>query len=177
MEIEFEGKIVKPNKAGYYKCPYCPPPTNYPSKKWKTVKGFEKHILECYHKPSKTKVRKEEEVRNNLIVESLKKEVLDTLELRVGDEVFYVKETVVKPEYEYRGERRVRVRYESVCKYTAERSIVNGFGFPSFVRSNMIINGKIKMSHLCPDMETAIKLANEKQIKHEEHLRFSSECR
>ena len=42
--IEFEGKIVKPNKNGLYYCPYCKSKTGYSSPKWKTEKGIKGNI-------------------------------------------------------------------------------------------------------------------------------------
>lgn len=50
--IDFEGKKVKPTKAGFYKCPFKCGPDGFPQPKWKTAAGFKGHMLKCPKRPS-----------------------------------------------------------------------------------------------------------------------------
>ena len=51
-EIEFEGKTVKPNRNGFYKCPFNCHDDRFGAPKWKTEKGFRQHMEKCKGKPS-----------------------------------------------------------------------------------------------------------------------------
>ncbi len=185
MEIEFEGKKVKPNAQGFYKCPYCKP-NGYPAKKWKTSNGFIKHTQECGYAPSKVKIREEKQASQKAEFELLKQEALKLSGLRIDDEIYYVKEITVKPEYEQRGTRRVRVRYEAVMRYEAVTTKIASLDFidlsyaPSaeyVLNNSLVINLNIRFRQICLSKQIAEEKAKERQINHEEHLRFSAECR
>lgn len=51
-EIIFENVTIKPSKLGYYKYPFKCHDSRYPQPKWKTEKGFMKHLEKCNMKPS-----------------------------------------------------------------------------------------------------------------------------
>jgi hypothetical protein len=50
--IDFEGVMVDP-KRGCYVCPFRCGRQDYPTPKWKTEKGFRKHMGECPQRPSR----------------------------------------------------------------------------------------------------------------------------
>ncbi len=50
--IYFEGQMVKPSKAGFYKCPFKCGSPGFPQPKWKTEGGFRNHMLSCKNRPS-----------------------------------------------------------------------------------------------------------------------------
>ena len=64
--IEFDGKIVKPNKSGFYKCPFNCGDPRYTKPKWKTEKGFRQHMVKCSKRPSfiSSKMEKEKMIWN-----------------------------------------------------------------------------------------------------------------
>lgn len=93
--------------------------------------------------------------------------------MEVGDTINYVREIIVKPEYEWRGTRRVRARYEAVKRYeasTAEVVEVRG-------ESARIFGGMVYDDMICATKEDAVKLASERTKGDQEHRDFSSRCR
>ena len=136
-EIEFEGIKIKPNKTGYYKCPFgCHTNSSYPKPKWKTEKGFRKHLEGCFMKPSeveKCDIEKKKKYNEQLerinILESLIPEFLEKFEYKIGDEISYVQKVIVKDTHEWKGERYVRVRYEPILRYDAINTTVRSIHF------------------------------------------------
>lgn len=178
---------IKPNKQGFYKCPYCPPSTNgYPARKWKTEKGILKHLSECNYTPEKMLLKKEKEESDKIKFDILVREALQLLNIGNGDRIYYVKSIVVKPEYEWRGNRRVRVRYEEVLKFEACSVMVHSidakysdyFTTANAVLTNcLFINGTIMFDQICADRSSAELKAKKLQDNHDAYLKFSSECR
>ena len=99
-EIEFEGKIIKPSKTGIYKCPFGCGRKDYPAPKWKTEKGFMRHLENCYMRPSAVEKRNNEkqqknndQIERNNILETLKDLFIATLKYKIGDEISFVKKS------------------------------------------------------------------------------------
>lgn len=185
-EIEFEGKIVKPMKNGYYKCPYKCGRADYPQPKWKTESGFRRHMETCTGKPSAVKARTEkaEDVRKKY--DEIKAQVLGSLEYKVGDVVCYVKETIVKGTHEWRGERRVRVRYEAVKKFEARQAEITSIDFADYpmvptveyARTNLLrFNKHISLLDLATSLDAAKIIAEAKQKAYDDHVEFSKSVR
>ena len=123
--IEFEGKIVKPNKNGLYYCPYCKSTTGYSRPKWKTEKGFKGHMAKCMSKPSVVDQIKNKQNENQVEFDKMKIEVLSNLEYKIGDKIVYIREIIIKPTHEQRFNRMVRVRYEAVKRWEAYEGVIS----------------------------------------------------
>lgn len=182
-EINFEGKIVKVNKQGYYKCPYKCGPSGYPARKWKTENGFLKHTKECPNRPSVVKSNEKERIIAKNIGDKLKQKIIEDLKWKIGDEINYVDEIVIKPTHEEKWGRMVRVRYEEVKRFEAKKTIINSIDFfPStylpnadYVKNNLLcFNSKIPIYRVYSSFEEAKEKAKDYQLKHDDHLRFSS---
>ena len=88
--IEFDGKIVKPNKSGFYKCPFNCGDPRYPKPKWKTEKGFRQHMEKCSKRPSFISSKIEKEKNDLELIEKMKLELLTTLPFKVGDKIICI---------------------------------------------------------------------------------------
>jgi hypothetical protein len=174
-EFDFEGKIVKPNKNGLWKCPFNCGDPRYPQKKWKTKKGFIKHSEKCPKRPSLLKKIEEEQNIKKTLFEKERKEILEKYHLKIGDEIIYIKEHIIKPTHVKRGNRMVKVRYEAVVKYIVQKGIIKKIDINSYKK--IIINDHISQFDVYPTMEDALVVASEKQIAYEKHCEFSSNCR
>ena len=88
--IEFEGLKIKPSR-GVYKCPFNCSNPNYPTQKWKTEKGFIRHLESCYKRPSF--ISKQNEDKKKLLdeFEEIKKEYLPTIKYKIGDNIWWVR--------------------------------------------------------------------------------------
>lgn len=135
--IEFEGIKIKPTKSGYYKCPFgCHTNSSYPQPKWKTEKGFRKHLECCFMKPSEVekrdiekKKKDNEQLERNNILETLIPEFLEKIEYKIGDEISYVQKVIVKDTHEWKGDRHIRVRYEPILRYDAINTTIRSIHF------------------------------------------------
>lgn len=190
--INFEGKIVKPTPTGIYRCPYNCSQKGYPAKKWKTESGFKKHMTECPKRPSAVEKRNEAELaRLDMVndwkntLEYLKEELLYSLNIKVGQEVYWVRGIVVKDTHEWRGNRSVKVRYEPVLSFVPEKTIVISFTFEAPVREPdldyakqlLIINNVVHYTALVDSFEKAKDIAFEKTKADEDHRNHSSMLR
>ena len=161
--IIFEGVVIKPTKSGYYKCPFNCYDSRFPQPKWKTEKGFMKHLQKCNMKPSVVLERemKIQEKNNQInewkeILEELKPIILSNLKINIGDEICFIKCIIVKDTHEQRWNRRVRVRYEPILRYEAVRTTVisinflNPYQLPTLENAiNLVyLNQGIKISEL-----------------------------
>lgn len=186
-QIVFDGRLI--NKGWrYYYCPFeCGDP-RYPPPKWKTKKGFQGHLKKCPKNPSVIKKKKE---KNKEILPYFAKMVH---KYSIGNILYYIKETVIKPthEYHYGGiiagvkySRRVRVRNEAVLKYTVKEITVKNISFrypesEEFNKEklkNFIIYNEINVNSLFANKEECEESANKKQKDHEEYLDLCSRCR
>ena len=134
--IIFENVVIKPSKSGYYKCPFNCHDSRYPQPKWKTEKGFMKHLEKCNMKPSVVSQceMKKQEIDNQInewkeILDELKPIILSNLGLNIGDEICFIKCIIVKDTHEQRYNRMVRVRYEPILRYEAVRTTITSINF------------------------------------------------
>lgn len=148
-EIEFEGKIVRPNRNGVYYCPFnCHNNGDggFGAPKWKTEKGFRQHMEKCKGKPS-FKNRIDERTAANIAASQA---VIDKfiIDHPIGSELIISTYDVTKPKYEQRGSRMVKVRYEEVRRYYAARITINSLipnsgHNPSFLINNTYWRGDV----------------------------------
>jgi len=182
--IEFEGK--KCGNGGYYLCPFNCHRADYPRPKWKSEKGFRTHMASCPKRPSLLKLKEENNELEQGHYLHLQKEVLNAIPYDIGQKIAYVVRIVVKPEYEQRGNRQVRVRYEPVLRFEAFEAEIRSISFreskhfPSvqYVRDNLLyFNTGISIRDICCDFQTAKELAERKTKEDEEYRHRSSMIR
>lgn len=192
QEIIFEGVKIKSTKTGIWRCPFgCHTDKRYPAPIWKTKKGFMRHLEKCYMRPSaieKRNIEKQkknnEQKERNKILETLKDSFISTLPYKIGDEISYVKEIIVKDTYEWRGNRSVRMRYEPILRYDAIKTVILSINFkepnimPTIDNMDKFVyfNNGIKLSELMK-YEDAVKIAKEKTRADEKYRHNSSMLR
>ena len=118
--IYFEDKKISPGKDGQYKCPFKCGRAGYPSRRWKTMAGFMKHLNECPRSAAGRKRAEEKDTLARIAAEEYKAKALAAIGHKVGDTIHFVHEIIVKPEYERRGSRQVRMRYEPVKRFVGK---------------------------------------------------------
>lgn len=184
--IEFEGKRVDPGKKGVYRCPFNCGRLDYAQPTWKTEKGFRSHMETCSKRPSLLQRQKENEELERSHFETIKNEVLATLEYEIGQKVAVVKEVVVKPTHEWRGTRLVHVRYEAVKRFEALEIEIKSFDFTTstyfrtaqHVKQNcLFINNDYRLSAICQSIEHAQERAKQMQKSYDDNCAFASACR
>lgn len=176
-DIEFEGVTVKP-KRGVYRCPFDCGDKRFGPPSWKTEAGFRKHMARCYQRPSaiakRTEKTEADEREQQAAVSKRQTEAFAKLTHKIGDEIFFVCETILKPTHVMRGGRMRRVRYEEEKHFSAGRAIIMHIGFDGW---QVIFNHGIKARTLKASMTEAEKHAAESQRAYDEHVKFSSFCR
>jgi hypothetical protein len=191
-EVYFEGVKIKPTKAGFYKCPFgCHTNTGYPAPKWKTEKGFIRHLEKCNMRPSLIKIKEDKqqeklkELNNRKdILESLKDEFLKTFNYKIGDSISFVKRIVVKDTHEWRWNRSVKVRYEPILKFEAVRTNISSINFslpeetPTIENISKFVyfNNGIYLSEILK-YEDAVRIAKEKTLSDEIYREECFRCR
>jgi len=184
--IEFDGKLVKPNKSGFYKCPFNCGDPRYPKPKWKTEKGFRQHMDKCPNSPSFINSKLEKEKNDLEIIERMKSELLTTLPYKIGDKIIYVKEIIVKPTHVQRGDRMVKVRYEAVKDFQAREDEIRTIDIQYFgyipkdineLKHYLVFNGHVSLSSLCQTMNEAKERANKEKESYQKDCDFASMCR
>jgi hypothetical protein len=171
--IEFEGKTVKPTKGGVYHCPYNCSDPGYPRKKWKTEKGFRKHMEKCPNSPSAAQRKLDEQAHRKAESDAKAQEAMKDCPHKIGDTVFYVREIITSPTHKHNGQRMVRVRYEAKKRFQAETVEIKRFGFDY----SLYANDGIRLDNLCETMQAAEAKAVEMQAGYDEHCEFSARCR
>jgi hypothetical protein len=173
--IYFEDKKIKPHKDGKYRCPFHCGRSGYPAPKWKTMKGFLKHLNECPNSGAGRK--KQEEVNKILMVaeEKRKEEALSACPHKIGDIIYFVHEVITKPEYVRRGDRMVRMRYEPEKAFYAERIVIESIDWDG--SCGIIFNRSFHPRVLCASWEEAQKQAVEAAISYKEYLDDCARCR
>lgn len=183
--IEFDGKQVKPNKQGVYKCPFKCGSSGYPEPSWKTEKGFRKHMTTCPKRPSYLKDKQEMEAAERTAFEPIRAEILKSIDLKVGDKIAVVKEWIVKPTHELRFNRMVRVRYEAVKRFEGMEIVVNKIDVRQsyftdlelIKKTCLYINDEFRLSDICLTLEKAKARAIEQQMTYDAACEFASQCR
>lgn len=184
--IEFEGKQVKPGKNGAYKCPFNCGDPRYSTPSWKTEKGFRSHMAVCGKRPSLLQRQKENEELERSHFDTIKNEVLASLEYEKGQTIAVVKEVIVKPTHEYRGTRLVHVRYEAAKRFDALEIEIKSFDFfpnsycktAQQVKENcLLINNEYRLSAICQSLTHAKQKADQMKKSYDEQCQFASNCR
>lgn len=166
-----------------FRCPYRCHDKNYPAPKWKTEKGYLKHLETCIKNPDNIKKKKEE---FNIVLEKfneIKNDFLLNFPYKIGQKIYYVREYIIKPTHVQRGNRQVRVRYEAEKRFEANESIINSIDvnfngvIPKDISSNVIINGFVKLNMICDNMNAAIEKAKLDNDSYKEYCNFASFCR
>ena len=171
--IDFEGKKVKPRR-GYYYCPYDCSDPRYPERKWKTEKGFRKHMEKCPSCPS-AELREAQEKKQREEANEIKgKEAIASITQKIGDKVYYVHKYIVKPTHEWRRSRKVHVRYDAVIKYSAETAIIDSISYNGYT---VVFNDHITVKSLCDTLQEAEQKAIEAQKSYDESVRQAKMCR
>ncbi len=174
--IDFEGKQVIPKK-GLYRCPFHCGAPGYAAKTWKTEAGFRKHMAACPKSPSALKRQKERIGMERAEYEQRKADALAKVTQKVGDEVFWVREIIVRDCYEQWGTRRVRVRYEPVKRFEARRDKIESIDYEGYsVYFNHRALGFTPWT-ICDSMEDARTKAKEKQRAYDEWCEEAARCR
>lgn len=173
IEIEFEGKIVKPSSNGYYKCPFKCGNSGYPQPKWKTEKGFRQHMINCPKKPSYLLEKKRKEDERKIEYENRKEEALKNCKYKIGDKIFYWYEVITKPTHEQRGNRMVHVRYEAEKMFGATETEIKTINYDHAIYFN---NG-IRVNEICETLKDAEEMALKARKAYDEHCKFSQLCR
>lgn len=169
--IEFDGKQVKPNKQGVYKCPFKCGNPSYSEPTWKTEKGFRQHMTKCHKRPSFLKDQQEKEAAEQAAFEPIRAEILASIDIKVGDKLAVVKEWVLKPTHELRFNRMVRVRYDAVKRFEGIEIVVNKIDVrPSTLPNKewiknqcLYINDEFRLMDICSSLEKAKERATEFQ--------------
>lgn len=172
--VNFEGKIVKPDKKGIWRCPYKCGDLRFPAPKWKTISGFMAHMKKCTMRPSAVEAReKEKEKRHEIEIikaiefEEKRKIEIDKSPHKIGDTIHYVGIEVVKPTHEWRFTRWVRVRYNEVRKYHARTGIIKSHDYTKY---GLIYNGHIELQNIFSTLEEAKRVATERQAGYNEFV-------
>lgn len=172
--IDFEGHLVKPDKRGFYRCPYACGDARFPARKWKTEAGFRKHMGECGYRPSAVKARLTADEARKAADEIRKAEALATCPYKIGQRIHYVREVILKPTHEPRFGRMARVRYEAVKRFDACEAVIESIGWNG---QWVFINYGIDPWWIVDSAEAARTKAAEAQRAYDEHVRFSEFCR
>jgi hypothetical protein len=171
--IVFDGVEIIAKNGRYY-CPFNCSDVRYPTKSWKTEKGFRTHLEGCQKSPSA--IKKHMEIKRLRDAKKLADAELGlaTAEYKVGDVIWYVREYIRHPMYEQRGLRSVKVRYEEVRGYSPEVTTINSVAWKN---GTVVYNNHIVQSMVCHNKNTAELRAKTWERAQEEHIQFASLCR
>ena len=98
---------------------------------------------------------------------------LDECPIKIGDNIAYVCEVIVKPTHVQRGSRMVRMRYEAEKKFYARECKVQSIVYVHWI----LINGVIALRDICDSIKDARAQAEEQQKAYDEHVEFSRRYR
>jgi len=176
-DIEFEGKIVKPIRNGFYKCPFNCHSGSYGAPKWKTEKGFRGHMDNCIGKPSyKIKI----DQRTSEYLESSNKLIAKfLLDHPIGSKLFISSYKVTKPTHVQKFNRMVRVRYEEERRYFATEITINSLQPGNGYLPNFLINSQywFKSIKIFESMQDAEVDSLKHQNSYDESCKEASRCR
>ena len=170
--IKVNGIEVKPKNGAYY-CPYKCGDPRYPIKKWKTEKGFLKHLEACPKSPDAAARRIEADNLHKAESDAKAKTAMESCLIDIGDTIFYVREIITNPTHVQRGSRLIRVRYEAEKRFVAAKETVESVGFDY----SLYVNNGIRISDILGSMDVAEESARKKKAGYDEHCKFSARCR
>ena len=179
--ISYNGLIIKPSR-GAYSCPYkCGAGSKYPAPKWKTEKGLMKHLSQCCMRPEAVRQRDDQQKRDGIIAaqkaelfQRKQSEMLEICNYSLGQKVCYIATTIVKPRYEQRGGRMVKVRYEDVLRFDGAVAVIKRIGWTG---QTYIFNGEMYESDLFKTIEEADKEAKRRTEGDAMRRTIAEECR
>lgn len=187
--IDFEGKLVTPKNGGY-RCPYKCHSAGYPAPKWKTEKGFIRHMETCKARPSLVKINSLKRVNDQLKLAELKQKCLESslVTFKIGDVIHYVGYYVTKPTHVQRFNKMVRVRYEEERRYYSKSDIITSIDFnineyhinldvEYIIKRFLIINGSVYPFDIKESIEDAKKCAAESQKAYDDACEHAYRCR
>jgi hypothetical protein len=173
--IYYEDGKIPPGKDGKYRCPFKCGRSGYPKPSWKTMAGFMKHLNECPRSAAGRKRQEEIDKLARIAAEEYKAKAMASFSHKIGDTIHFVHETIVKPEYENRGSRMVRMRYEPVKKFVGKTDRIEnidwlgqGFYLNHYIRTPLTTYGSLQ------EAEAAAK---ERQNQWDEHVEQCQMCR
>ncbi len=137
--------------------------------KWKTEKGLANH--RCYKDVQLENT--ERAARQATQREVQLKQAIATAKFQIGDMIHYYGYTVTKPTHIWRGDRRVKVRYEEERGYWADSGVVEGIQINGYKIHSRIV----PESHICESEEVAVAAALLQQKKYNESCEFAARCR
>lgn len=173
--IYFEDKKIPPGKDGQYKCPFKCGRAGYPSRRWKTMAGFMKHLNECPRSAAGRKRQEEIDKAQRIAAEEYKAKALAAIGHRIGDTIHFVHEIIVKPEYEQRGSRQVRMRYEPVKRFVGKTDKIERIDWlGQAVFLNYYIRCPLKTYGSLAEADAAAKKS---QKKYDEYVHQCQMCR
>lgn len=176
--VTFNNVVYKKNKAGYFKCPYNCSNAGYPAKKWKTTKGFlkhmEDHVLWEAKAVAKLQYEKEYLIQKNKNIEAYIEAMSKLTPMyNIGDVIYVVHDCISKPEYVWKFNRNVRVRYFDYYTYECRKIVISKIDIvmPSLpdatlANVNMFTYGDTFKCYSCKDV-----FVNEIDAKNETHSR------
>jgi hypothetical protein len=173
--IYFEDKKIPPGRDGQYKCPFKCGRAGYPSRRWKTMAGFMKHLNECPRSAVGRKKAEERDTLARIAAEEYKAKALAAIGHRIGDTIHFVREIIVKPEYEQRGSRQVRMRYEPLKRFVGKTDRIERIDWlANAVFLNYYIRCPLTTYGSYADAEQAAK---KRQEEWDESVKFAEMCR
>jgi hypothetical protein len=167
--VEFEGFKIKPQR-GVYRCPFNCGDPRYPRPKWKTVKGFMRHLQGCSQSPAKIEARRKAQKEREEKLYGKAQQLIEESGLHIGDTIFCVYEIITKPVRDSRGRK---VRYEPEKRFRARQEVIESI---EARYGTICVNQKIQ-KRILPTMEEAEESARQLQHKWDEYVAFSRSCR
>lgn len=160
-----------------YRCPYeCGDP-RYPRPKWKTERGYLKHLESCPSRPEAVQQREEAALERLAVENECRRVALSTFLHRVGDDVVVMSYRVTKPTRERRGRRMVRIRYEEERKYFAKLIKIRSLEYSGGVHGHIVINDRFSARCIRDDLRLAESEAKERQDAYDRGCREASSFR
>ncbi len=135
------------------------------SYRWKTERGFKNH--RCYADELKEMERRVKEKERRLY------ERVKNSKYKIGDEVPYVGYSVLKPTHVWRGDRRVRMRYEEKRRYYALHGKIQEITLWGYIVDGVHVYD----NDIYPTIKEAEKAAEKAQKGYDEHCRHAVRCR
>lgn len=166
-------------KQRYYYCPNDCGDKRFSRPRWKTEKGFNKHLESCPNSPERLERARLEKLELERVRLERERKLIAACAWQQGDKAFAVCETIIKPEHEQRGTRLVRVRYESVKAFHAECITVEAIRLESHQGGLSIYGGyrRFLVSDLFATLAEAETEAINRQLHWDKHCEYSEACR
>ena len=137
--------------------------------------GFLKHLNECPRSAAGRAKQAEIERLARIAAEEYRTTALAAIGHKVGDTIYFVHEIIVKPEYEQRGSRQVRMRYEPVKRFVGKTDKIERIDWlGQGVFLNYYIRTPLTTYGSYAEAEAAAKKI---QAEWDEHVHQSEMCR